>query len=936
MVIAAGAAFSQTDATRPADSTAMEDYEFVIDNSTLAMGAADFQAKFTEMIIQAIEAANQDTRLQIRYILPLVNVTHTTDIVGSGYSGTDANAFHNWLLANNCDTTNFWIFQTQNGSYAAGTPTYGPGPDGFIFTVSSQSYTNPLMVSHEVKGHGTGSLLTTHVNGRMNMTYLVDWGGWITFSDGKTIGASSTGGHYLYTYTIPVAYNANSTANGGDGYFHFEYSETQPFPSKVAVSECHNDVGETDVSTGINNYYDNHPDRIRHEAVTKPAIPQITATGGSVSISNPGDYGVLYATTTDPNFSTLNATPEKYEMYLYSAADTTDGNFIQGPIAVNSSFNNLAEGTYYVRIYAVFGNSLSFTSQSASIDVTPPSSTMSGLEATNVSPVIITQEFSEPIDQSTLTASDYNVNDGTVTGIVFINDSTVEITVDPTTGFVGDIDVTLPANSCNDLNGNGNTSASFGFYFDAEQPDPDLDSSEPGVTNATSFAAELTFPNEPNGVTGVEAGDFWTYNCTVSDIQGAGSDYTFTVTPTNEGEVQARYSADMALDPANNSNIESGELSRSVDWTSPDVNIHDNNPEIIGGGTYTAYIDFTEPVNGFTMSDIGAVNATKSNFQILNDSSYTVDYTPIASGAVSLSVGNDKCEDEATNPNNASNLLEKTANLDFPYSNMSSTAPYYSNADTIDVEIPFNKPVFGLGFDDLTFNNAVGAEFTQVNDSTWTVKAIPQEDGSFSIDLPAGACVDEFDNPSLADLFERINDQTQPNPIITGEPNEDGTFTLTFDFGELVTDFDSTDVTVTNGATLSGFEGEGAIYTGIITPGAASCQVLIDENVCEDLALNPNLASNPYQIVIDGVLTHYNELKNFKIYPNPANDIVNIETDGDIRSIEVYNSMGQLVILHANAYSEDKAQLDVSKLIPGLYIVHVDNGNSALRILIIE
>jgi hypothetical protein len=922
VIIVAGAMnlYSQTDTTRAEDTRSIEDYEFVIDSTTYILGASDYQSNFTNQVQIATQAANEDSRIKALYLTPLVNVTYATDIVGSGFVGTDALNFHAWLLSHNCDTTNFWIFQTQNGNYMARTPTIGPDPnDHFTYTVVSQDYTQPLTASHESKGHGTGALLGDHVNGRINMTWQMNDGTWVTFSSGKTIGAAATGGYYIDTYTIPDAFNVNSVANGGDGYHHFT-AYSQNFPARVAVNQCHNIVGETDVTTGIYNFYQTYPDRIRYESVDKTPVPILTVSGDSISISNTGDYAVNYPSTTDPNFADLNPTPEIYQAYLYSS-DTTDGNFDQGPIPVTGSFDSLDEGTYYVRVYKVLGNSLSFVSQSATIDVTAPSSTMSGPGTANTSPVILTQEFSEPIDQSTLTTSDYSVDHGTATDLVFVNDSTVQITIEPNSGFIGDITTTLPDSSCTDLYGNGNLSDSFTFYYDSERPDPDQSSTEPAVTNATSFPANLDFSNEPDGVTGVEADDFWTENCSVSNVQGSGSNYTYTITPDGEGEIKTKYQENKAVDQANNQNIESEEFSRNIDWTNPDVNIHDNNPEIIGGGTYTAFIDFTESVNGFTIEDITVENATKSNFQTINSSSYSVDYTPIESGPLSLSVDNNKCEDEATNPNNASNVLEKTVNLDSPYSNMNSTAPYYTNADTIDVDIPFNKPVFEFEFSDLIFTNAEGAEFTQVNDSTWTVKAIPQEDGTFSIELPAGTYVDEFNNPGLADFFERISDKTRPQPIITGIQNDDGTFTITINFGEDVTDFTADDITLTNGAILSDFQGEGSLYTGIVTPAGQSCQVFIDDSVANDLALNPNLASDPYYIVIDGVLTHYNELKNFEIYPNPAKNFVKIKTEGDIRSVEVYDTNGKLVILDADKYGEDGAEVDVSKLAPGFYVI---------------
>jgi hypothetical protein len=60
------------------------------------------------------------------------------------------------------------------------------------------------------------------------------------------------------------------------------------------------------------------------------------------------------------------------------------------------------------------------------------------------------------------------------------------------------------------------------------------------------------------------------------------------------------------------------------------------------------------------------------------------------------------------------------------------------------------------------------------------------------------------------------------------------------------------------------------------------------------------------------------------LYPNPANDVVNFETNFDIKSIEFYNIQGQKVL------TSNQKQIDISNLTKGLYIVKIQNSNGVI------
>ena len=73
-----------------------------------------------------------------------------------------------------------------------------------------------------------------------------------------------------------------------------------------------------------------------------------------------------------------------------------------------------------------------------------------------------------------------------------------------------------------------------------------------------------------------------------------------------------------------------------------------------------------------------------------------------------------------------------------------------------------------------------------------------------------------------------------------------------------------------------------------------------------------------------------NNLINFNVYPNPANDIVNIQTEDSIKNVSIYNILGKLV------FSDNKETLNTSNLNAGIYLIKVttDKGIGTSKLVI--
>ena len=101
-------------------------------------------------------------------------------------------------------------------------------------------------------------------------------------------------------------------------------------------------------------------------------------------------------------------------------------------------------------------------------------------------------------------------------------------------------------------------------------------------------------------------------------------------------------------------------------------------------------------------------------------------------------------------------------------------------------------------------------------------------------------------------------------------------------------------------------------------------------------SLNSSAWAGPVLFTTDEELGVSNINKDqFKLYPNPVNDVVNVSYKSAIDSISIYSITGQLV--YDNAIHTSSTQINVSHLSSGLYILEAQvEGNKARFKIIVE
>jgi hypothetical protein len=272
--------------------------------------------------------------------------------------------------------------------------------------------------------------------------------------------------------------------------------------------------------------------------------------------------------------------------------------------------------------------------------------------------------------------------------------------------------------------------------------------------------------------------------------------------------------------------------------------------------------------------------------------------------------------------------------FDYYYSNVYGTAPFTSNAGT-----SFTTDRYGVSNKALQINNT-GTTATIPNlpygNSPRTIsfwaKTTSMNTSSYNMTFSYGsmgignACGGSY-NASNVEFFG-YDDNFGANSVSTN--NTWYFFTYTYDGTNAKIYKDGTLLTtaVKNWNTLNNNDifklgigvGEELSFIGAIDDLKIYNYVISDADVTS-LYTNNTLSSSYFS---------QNNLE-VSLYPNPVRDILNIEIENDIQSIEIYNIQGQRVL------SSNQNQINVSDLASGMYLVRIqdiDNNIATKKIAV--
>ncbi|SHN12058.1 Ig-like domain-containing protein [Chitinophaga sp. CF418] len=345
-------------------------------------------------------------------------------------------------------------------------------------------------------------------------------------------------------------------------------------------------------------------------------------------------------------------------------------------------------------------------------------------------PFTVTATFSEAV--TILTASDFSVTNGTVSGLSSPDNITFTLTVTPTAD--GAVSIQVPANAVVNIGGNSNTpSNTLNFTYDATAP----------VVNGVAVPL--------NGY--YKAGDVMNFivffNENINLNTAGGAPYLNVV--LGSGTVRAAYTVATANSLSFSYTVQPGDMdldgialgatlnlngSTIKDDATNDANltlnnvantsgvfVHTGSPSVQLSTTaatrvnapFTVTTVFNEAVTGLAAGDFTVTNGTASNLQTTDNITYTLTVTPAADGAVTIQLPAAQAQNIVSNGNTASNIL---------------TVTYDATAPVIDG---------GLSFDILE-RSAVGTQVGKVTATdasgifqNWAITS-DDSNGAFSID----------------------------------------------------------------------------------------------------------------------------------------------------------------------------------------------------------
>ncbi|MEZ4705112.1 MAG: Ig-like domain-containing protein [Bdellovibrionota bacterium] len=515
--------------------------------------------------------------------------------------------------------------------------------------------------------------------------------------------------------------------------------------------------------------------------------------------------------------------------------------FGQGPITVDIDAGVAQDGS---------GNPNTAAAQFTIVyDTTSPTVTItsSATNPTNTSPIPVTITFSESVTGFVI--GDITVGNGSLSNFA---GSGTTYTVDVTPSTNGAVTVNVAGGVAQDAAGNNNTAATqLSRTYDNSSPSVSISSSSTSPTNNNPIPVTITFSES---VTGFVVGDITVGNGSASNFAGSGTTYTANITPTSNGPVTVDVAGGVAQDSASNGNTAAAQFSIAYDGTAPSVSITSGLSSPTNTSPIPVTITFSESVTGFVVGDITVGNGSASNFAG-SGTTYTVDVTPSADGAVTVDVAGGVAQDAAGNNNTAASQFSITYDGSAPSVSITSSESSPTNNSPIPVTITFSESVTGFTVGDLSVGNGTVSGFAG-SGTTYTVDVTPSADGAVTVDVAGGVAQDAAgNNNTAASQFSIVFDGSAPSVSITSSessPTNTSPIPVTITFSESVTGFTIGDITVGNGS-ASNFAGSGTTYTVDITPAAdGTVTVNVAGGVAQDAAGNNNTAASQFSITYDG------------------------------------------------------------------------------------
>ncbi|WP_339481341.1 MULTISPECIES: Ig-like domain-containing protein [unclassified Pseudomonas] len=660
-----------------------------------------------------------------------------------------------------------------------------------------ETSTVTITFSEAVSGFTTADM--TVANGTLSGLSSGDGG--ITWTATLTPDAATTDTSNLIVLNNTGVADLNGNAGVGTTNSNNYAVDTQRPTATIVVSDTALRVGETSVVTITFT-----------EAVSGFTTADLTVANGTVTGLSSSDGGITWTGTLTPSAS-VNDTSNLITLDNTGIADLS---------------GNAGSGITDSNNYA--------------IDTLRPTATIVVADtALNIGETsLVTITFSEAVTGFTL--ADLTVANGSLSGLSSSDGGiTWTATLTPSASVSDATNLIILANTgVADAAGNtgSGTTSSNNYAVDTLRPTASIVVADTSLSVGETSLVTITF-NE--AVTGFTTADLTVANGTVTGLSSGdgGITWTGTLTPSasvsdtsnlitldNTGVADAAGNAGSGTTDSNN---------YAIDTARPTATIVVADTAIAVGETSVVTITFSEPVTGFTLADLSAVNGSLSGLSTSDNITYTATFTPsvgISDATNLITLDNTGVVDGAGNAGSGTTDSNNYAvDTQRPTATIVVADTALSVGETSLVTITFSEAVTGFDNSDLSVaNGTLSAVSSSDGGITWTATFTPAlgvSDTSNVITLNNTGISDVAGNTGTG-TTDSNNYQVDTNVPTATIVIADTTLSIgetslvTVTFNSAVSGFDNSDLTVSNGTLSNVSSSDGGVtWTATFTPSVS-------------------------------------------------------------------------------------------------------------------
>ena len=634
----------------------------------------------------------------------------------------------------------------------------------------------------------------------------------------------------------------------------------------------------TDAANNANTAATSKTVTIRTVTILVVQIQQADTTSPGVSILVPSDTQMGAFDVTIEFTETVSGFVGSEVSLSGSAASITSWRANSDNTVYTATITPTASGTVTIGVAAnvatdaANNQNTAATTQTVTVDLDPPSVTLTLLSEVEHNRIDVQITFNEPVEgfestdlsiatngltQLTTTAPPPIVS---ITGWTPSQDKTTHtVYITTYTNTKGQVIINVPADVATDIAGNPNVAGSA-LSVDEE---PELYLFISTVVDSSSGCPSYE-SNEDGSIDSIDLRDYL-------DVNGDGSideDDVALVEAAlgqfGDGIVNSR--TDINCD----NTVDNDDLALVDDTESPTFRI--SAPRDTQSGAFDIRIISSEPVFDFDGTDISLVDSTAMATATMKNFSYgdhdsTVTYsftiTPTTSGDLVISIPAGAAKDALDNQNTASAKHTVTVDMGIPSVSITSTRVEPS---VFKIIITFSEAVSGFEQADLSVSGGAGASikaWETTDNTTFTATITATTNGSVYFYVPAGVATDADGKSNTASNRYSILIDLDPPTVEVSVPTDaqSGVFDVTITFSEKVYNFEQADVSLADGtaaATITDWTikyphsaAYRTTYEATITPTTSGTVVItIPADVATDWLGNGNTASASHSITV--------------------------------------------------------------------------------------